>query len=167
MTKEHLYKLTTTWTGNTGDGTSNYRSYERSITISTANKVDILATSDTAFNSDKTKHNPEELLLASISSCHLLWYLHLCSETGVTVVNYSDEAIGKMKEIAGGGGHFTEVILHPDVIVSDDSMIEKAKDLHHQANKLCYIANSCNFPILHKPSIRSTGSKANIAKDFF
>jgi len=155
MTKEHLYKLTTTWTGNTGDGTSNYRSYERSLTISTANKVDILATSDTAFNSDKTKHNPEELLLASISSCHLLWYLHLCSETGVTVVNYSDEAIGKMKEIAGGGGHFTEVILHPYVIVSDDSMIKKAKDLHHQANKLCYIANSCNFPILHKPIIKT------------
>ncbi len=83
MPKQHHYKLTTSWTGNTGTGTSNYRSYERSVTISAENKVDISATSDTAFNTDKTKHNPEELLLASISSCHLLWYLHLCSEAGV------------------------------------------------------------------------------------
>ncbi len=153
MPKQHHYKLTTSWTGNTGTGTSNYRSYERSVTISAENKVDILATSDTAFNSDKSKHNPEELLLASISSCHLLWYLHLCSEAGVIVIDYIDKATGTMIEIANGGGHFTEVVLFPTVVVMDDSMVEKAIALHHKANKLCYIANSCNFPILHKPTI--------------
>jgi organic hydroperoxide reductase OsmC/OhrA len=153
MPKQHHYKLTTSWTGNTGSGTSNYSSYERSVTISAENKVDISATSDTAFNTDKTKHNPEELLLASISSCHLLWYLHLCSEAGVIVTDYFDKATGTMIETANGGGHFTEVVLFPTVVVMDDSMVEKAIALHHKANKLCYIANSCNFPILHKPTI--------------
>ncbi len=154
MSKQHRYQLKTTWTGNTGTGTSNYRSYERSLTIAAEGKVDILATSDTAFNSDKTKHNPEEMLLASISSCHMLWYLHLCSEAGVVVMDYTDNATGIMIETADGGGHFTEVILSPTITVNHSSMKEKAIALHQKANKLCYIANSCNFPILHKPIIK-------------
>ena len=153
MQKQHYYSLKTEWTGNTGQGTLNYRSYERSLTISANNKADILCTSDTAFNSDKTKHNPEELLLASISSCHLLWYLHLCSEAGIVVEEYSDNARGIMVETTTGG-HFTEVTLFPTIIVSEESMISKAIELHAKANKLCYIANSCNFPILHQPEIK-------------
>lgn len=153
MPSQHRYKLKTTWTGNTGTGTSNYSSYERSLTISAEGKTDILATSDTAFNSDKTKHNPEELLLASISSCHMLWYLHLCSEAGVIVTNYIDDATALMIETPDGGGHFTEVVLSPTITITDPSMMETAITLHQKANKLCYIANSCNFPILHKPTI--------------
>lgn len=155
MQKEHHYKLRTTWTGNTGTGTSNYRCYERSLAISAENKVDILGTSDTAFNTDKTRHNPEELLLAAISSCHLLWYLHLCSEAGVVVLDYVDNAAGTMIETADSGGHFTEIILSPAITVTDASMIEKAIQLHQKANKLCYIANSCNFPIRHQPTIKT------------
>ena len=153
MNKEHHYKITTTWTGNSGEGTSNYRSYERSLTISINNKADILATSDTAFNSDKTKHNPEELFLASIASCHMLWYLHLCSENGIVIIDYVDNATGTMIETSDGGGHFTEVILFPTVTVSHETMIKPALELHQKANKRCYIANSCNFPILHKPVV--------------
>ncbi len=155
MAKEHQYRLTTEWTGNTGNGTSNYRAYERSLTVMAENKADILCTSDTAFNSDKTKHNPEELLLASISSCHLLWYLHLCSQAGVVVHEYKDKATAIMLETADGGGHFTEVTLYPCITISDGSMTDKAMELHKEANKLCYIANSCNFPIHHKPTIKS------------
>ncbi len=152
--KVHQYKITSTWTGNTGQGTKTYRGYERSLTVSAANKVDLLCTSDTAFNSDKTKHNPEELLLAAISSCHLLWYLHLCSEAGVNVTAYVDNPIGFMSETADGGGRFTEVTLYPTIIVTEQSMVEKAMKLHEDANRLCYIANSCNFPIHHKPTIK-------------
>jgi organic hydroperoxide reductase OsmC/OhrA len=119
------------------------------------NKADILCTSDTAFNSDRTKHNPEELLLASISTCHLLWYLHLCSEAGVIVLEYTDNATGTMIETADGGGHFIEVTLYPSIIVSEESMTDKALQLHKAANKLCYIANSCNFPIHHKPTVKT------------
>ncbi|MFZ1788863.1 MAG: OsmC family protein [Saprospiraceae bacterium] len=151
MDREHFYKLSTEWTGNTGQGTSNYRTYERSHEIKVEGKAQIAASSDPSFRGDKTKHNPEELFLASLSSCHMLWYLHLCSDAGVVVESYVDHATGIMTETSDGGGHFTNVTLHPEVIVFHPSMIEKAESLHHEANKLCFIANSCNFPIDHQP----------------
>jgi organic hydroperoxide reductase OsmC/OhrA len=155
MNGQHLYDLTVEWTGNKGKGTSDYRSYERSHTVTINNKVDILCSSDQAFRGDKTKHNPEELFIASISTCHMLWYLHLCSEAGVTVIKYTDNATGVMQETEDGGGHFTSVTLNPIVIVSEKSMEDKANELHHKANKLCFIANSCNFPINHIPTCKT------------
>lgn len=153
MNKTHHYALKVEWTGNTGEGTKDYRSYERNHTISVENKITIAASSDPSFRGDKTKHNPEELFVASISACHMLWYLHLCSDAGIIVTEYADHATGKMTETANGGGIFTEVMLHPTVTITSEAMLEKAMLLHHKANGLCYIANSCNFPILHKPVI--------------
>ncbi len=152
METKHSYNLTIKWTGNKGNGTESYRAYERSHSVLIDNKQEILCSSDPSFRGDKTKHNPEELFLASIASCHMLWYLHLCSEAGIVVVDYSDHATGIMQETADGGGHFTEVILHPVVTITDSNKIEQANALHHNANKLCFIANSCNFPIQHQPS---------------
>lgn len=152
MNGQHKYNLTVKWTGNNGKGTSDYRSYERSHTILAPDKQEILASSDPSFRGDKTRYNPEELLVASISSCHMLWYLHLCSEAGVVVTDYTDRATGTMVETEDGGGHFTEVTLNPIVVVSDKSMMGKANELHPKANQLCFIANSCNFPIYHKPT---------------
>lgn len=151
MGKEHHYKATITWTGNMGIGTKSYKAYNRSHKISIENKVDILASSDPAFLGDNTRHNPEDLLLASLSGCHMLWYLHLCSVNGITVVDYKDDATGTMQETDANGGHFVEVILNPIVIITDPSQIGKANELHHQANKMCFIANSCNFPVRHIP----------------
>ena len=153
MTKQHHYQATVKWTGNKGQGTSNYRAYERSHTIAIGGKQDIAGSSDSAFRGDKTMHNPEELLLASLSACHLLWYLHLCSEAGVIVTDYTDNATGTMTETANGGGHFTEVTLHPAVTVKAQSMIDQAYELHKKANELCFIANSVNFPVHHNPAI--------------
>jgi len=147
--KEHNYKLTVIWTGNKGTGTSNYRAFERSHLIIIDNKTEILGSSDPAFLGDKTKHNPEDLLVASLSSCHMLWYLHLCAEAKIIVVDYVDNTTGIMMETSNGGGHFTEVTLNPIVIVTDISMIEKANELHKKANELCFIANSVNFPVRH------------------
>ena len=155
MSKEHQYALTVKWTGNTGKGTSEYRSYERSHKIVVKNKAEISASSDPAFRGDKTKHNPEELFLASLSSCHMLWYLHLCADAGVVVTDYEDQAEGTMLEGEDGGGQFIEVVLHPKVTISDKSMIQEANALHHEANKRCFIANSCNFPILHEPACKA------------
>ncbi len=156
MNGQHDYQLTVKWTGNTGTGTSNYKAYERSHTIITDNKPDISGSSDPAFRGDKTKHNPEELLLASLSSCHLLWFLHLCAEAGVVVTDYVDNATGIMVETADGGGRFTEVTLNPIVTVAKESMIETANKLHKKANELCFIANSVNFPVHHKPTCITT-----------
>jgi len=153
MTKQHHYKTTIHWTGNKGTGTSSYRNYERSHTIEVQNKTVIEGSSDPAFRGDQTKHNPEELFLSSLSSCHMLWYLHFCSEAGVIVIDYTDEATGIMTETAEGSGHFTSATLHPTVTVAEESMTEKAKELHHKANQFCFIANSVNFPVQHIPTM--------------
>lgn len=152
--KEHLYSVEITWTGNAGTGTSSYKAYERAHLIHVPNKQEIHASSDPLFRGDKTKYNPEELLVASLSSCHMLWYLHLCSENGVVVTEYTDQAKGIMQEGADGGGVFSEVTLYPAVTVADETMIPKAKELHHKANALCFIANSVKFPIHHEPIVR-------------
>jgi len=148
----HFYKATINWTGNLGKGTSQYKAYSRNHEISSEDKPTIYASSDPSFRGEATRYNPEELFVASLSSCHMLWYLHLCSEAGVIVIDYIDNATGTMTETEDGSGHFTEVTLHPVVIVTDASMINKANELHYEAHKFCFVANSCNFPVHHNPS---------------
>lgn len=150
MSKEHHYSATIQWTGNKGEGTTRYDAYERSHTVSISNKPDLLCSSDTPFRGDGTKHNPEDMLLTSLSSCHMLWYLNLCADAGIIVTDYVDNAKGTMVQTGEGGGHFESVVLHPVVTVTEDQMIEKANALHYDANKKCFIANSCNFPVRHE-----------------
>ena len=149
MPSLHNYHATIQWTGNKGSGTDHYKTYERSHTISIAGKPEIFASSDPAFRGDKTKHNPEELLVASLSSCHMLWYLHLCAEAGIIVTDYVDNATGILVETSNASGRFSEVTLNPIVAVTEESMVGKANELHKKANELCFIANSVNFPVKH------------------
>ena len=149
MSKSHQYAMHLVWTGNKGEGTSTYRSYDRSYTISINNKADFFGTADPVFRGDVTKHNPEELLVMSLSSCHLLSYLHLCAVNGIVLTEYEDDAKGTMVEDAVKGGYFTEVNLNITMKITDLSKKEKAAELHHQANKVCFIANSVNFPVKH------------------
>ncbi|MFB5946979.1 OsmC family protein [Albibacterium profundi] len=149
MNKHHKYNLTIRWTGNKGHGTFDSRLYGRDHRIVSANKPDILGSSDPSFRGDKNKHNPEELLVASLSSCHMLWYLDLCASAGVVVVDYHDNAVGIMEEKSDRSGQFIEVTLQPVVTVAESSMVEIANDLHKEANRLCFIANSVNFPVYH------------------
>jgi organic hydroperoxide reductase OsmC/OhrA len=151
MPKVHQYQTSLTWAGNKGSGTMDYRSYDRSYVISIDQKPDILGSSDSAFLGDKGKHNPEDLLVSSLSACHMLWYLHLCSQQGIIVLDYKDHAVGSMAEDADGSGRFTEVILRPVVIVATETDVDRANALHQEANKMCFIANSCNFPVKHEP----------------
>jgi len=152
MEKAHNYSLTIQWTGNRGTGTSGYRDYDRNHTIQAENKIEIPGSSDPAFRGDRTRYNPEEFLVAALSTCHMLSYLHVCVVNGVVVTDYTDNATGIMAETPDGGGHFTEVTLNPVVTVKDESMIAKANELHHKASELCFIARSVNFPVKHKPS---------------
>lgn len=153
MSKQHNFALQVKWTGNKGTGTSDYREYERDHTVITENKTDILCSSDPAFRGDGTKHNPEDFFIASLSSCHMLWYLHLCADAGVVVVDYIDNVTGTLAELPEGG-RFTEVTLHPIITVKDASMREKAIELHETANKKCFIANSVNFKVKHEVSVK-------------
>lgn len=153
MEKEHHYRIGLRWTGNTGEGTSNYKAYSRDHVISVKDKPELPASSDPSFRGNPQRYNPEELLVASLSSCHMLWYLHLCAVNGVVVVDYQDAAEGVMVETADGAGYFKEVVLRPVIVVASASMLEKAGELHHEANKYCFIANSVRFSVRHAPEI--------------
>jgi organic hydroperoxide reductase OsmC/OhrA len=153
LSKTHTYTCTVTWTGNTGSGTSSYAAYARDHVYSAAGKPDVPGSSDPAFRGDARRYNPEELLVASLSSCHMLWYLHLCAEAGVNVVAYKDYPVGAMAEDAAKGGYFTKVTLHPRVAIAGGSDAAKARALHHPAHAKCYIANSVNFPVAVEPEI--------------
>ena len=152
MKGQHNYSLSVKWTGNRGQGTTGAADYDRSHIISVKNKVDISGSSDTPFRGDASRHNPEDMLVASLSTCHMLWYLHLCADAGVIVTDYTDNATGTMAELTTGGGHFIEVVLHPLVTVKEASMISMANELHEKAHEKCFIANSVNFPVRHEPT---------------
>jgi organic hydroperoxide reductase OsmC/OhrA len=145
--KTHSYEISTVWTGNTGEGTSAYDGYARDHIVQGEGKPSVKGSSDPAFRGDATRYNPEELLVASLSSCHMLWYLHLCSVNGINVQEYKDRATGRLEEGADGSGHFVEVVLHPNVWITPESDPDKAKALHEEAHRLCFIANSVNFPV--------------------
>ncbi|MEV4628811.1 OsmC family protein [Micromonospora sp. NPDC049523] len=152
MARQHSYDTVVTWTGNRGTGTSGYRDYDRDHEVAADGPVTIAGSSDPAFRGDRTRWNPEQLLLASLSQCHLLWYLHLCAEAGVVVTDYVDRAVGAMTEDADGG-RFTEVLLRPEVTVAEPDMVEPATRLHADAHRACFIANSVNFPVRHEPIV--------------
>ena len=149
--REHTYVVTINWTGNRGTGTSGYRAYARAHDIGAQGKPPIPASSDPAFQGDRTRYNPEELLVASLSSCHMLWYLHLCSAEGILVQAYEDIAEGVMAERPDGGGAFVEVVLAPEITLSPGSNLERARALHADAHRKCFTANSVNFPVRHEP----------------
>ncbi|MCB9309222.1 MAG: OsmC family protein [Lewinellaceae bacterium] len=149
--KAHKYYLDLNWVGNTGTGTSTYNAYQRDFILSFQNKPDILGSSDSIFLGDQKKHNPEDLFLASIATCHMLWYLHLCADHKIVVLQYSDHPEGVLTLKKDGSGRFTEVTLHPKVVISDDSDVDKATSLHHLASQYCFIANSLNFEVQYLP----------------
>jgi len=153
-TRVHRYQVQIVWTGNTGEGTANYRAYKRDHEISvTGKQAPILGTSDPLFRGDADRYNPEELLVSALSACHMLWVLHLCADAGITITEYSDEPLGLMNENADGSGEFTEVTLRPVMKISDAGMISQAKALHHRAHELCAIARSVNFPVVCAPTV--------------
>lgn len=149
--RDHTYLVTTTWRGNTGTGTSGYRAYERTHDVAAPGKPPIPASSDPAFRGDRRRYNPEEMLVAALSSCHMLWYLHLCSAEGIVVHAYEDIAEGVMTEQKDGGGAFSQVVLQPEVTLDPGADLDRARALHADAHAKCFIANSVNFPIRHEP----------------
>ncbi|MDA0672129.1 MAG: OsmC family protein [Cyanobacteria bacterium] len=150
--KIHTYTLAVTWTGNQGQGTAHYRSYSRNHDIVAPGKGAIAGSADPAFRGDASRYNPEELLVATLSSCHMLWYLHLCAEAGIVVTAYGDSPVGTLAETTTGGGHFTEVVLKPQVTLAQGDR-QRAIALHSQAHHLCFIANSVNFPVYCEPTV--------------
>jgi organic hydroperoxide reductase OsmC/OhrA len=150
-TKEHRYRPTILWTGNTGTGTSSYQAYERAHIISMPGKTDIAGSSDQNFRGDASRWNPEDLLVASAATCHMLWYLHLCSVNDVVVLDYRDDPEGLMIEEANGSGAFSRIVLRPRIKLAARSSEQRARQLHHEAHTMCFIANSVKCEIVTEP----------------
>ncbi|MGJ7439709.1 OsmC family protein [Aquipuribacter sp. MA13-6] len=149
----HSYQVAAVWTGNRGSGTSGYRDYARSVEVTSDGVPPLALSADRAFRGDRTRWNPELLLLAALSECHLLSYLHVCVQAGVVVTGYRDLADGTMVEDGVGGGRFTEVVLRPQVVVAEQSMVDAATGAHAEASQRCFIAASVAFPVRHEPRV--------------
>jgi organic hydroperoxide reductase OsmC/OhrA len=155
MSKQHNYSTIITWKGGQGKGTLDYKSYSRDHEITIRGKPALQGSSDQVFRGNPSKHTPEDMLVSSLASCHMLWYLHLCAVNSVVVISYTDEASGVMMENDDGSGQFTAVTLRPRVTVTERSMIPKAHSLHDDAHKMCFVARSVNFPVEHLPEIQA------------
>ncbi|WP_305091528.1 OsmC family protein [Prescottella sp. R16] len=157
---EHHYTLTVAWTGNRGVGTADHRAYGREHRVSAPAKPDLPGSSDPAFRGDPTRWNPEELLVASLAQCHMLWFLSLAASAGIVVTGYTDRPTGTMAEEPSGAGQFTEVTLNPEVTVCDRNpsgaldadLLATIESLHQKANEMCFIARSVNFAVRHRPT---------------
>lgn len=151
--KQHTYATRTEWTGNQGRGTADYRAYSRQHVISAPGKPELPGSSDPAFRGDASRWNPEDLMVASLSSCHMLWYLHLCAQAQIVVVAYRDDATGTMVEDADGGGRFSGAVLRPVATLAAGADAARAAALHEEAHRKCFIANSVNFPVAIEPTV--------------
>lgn len=151
--KEHIYSVNVKWTGNLGEGTKKYTGYSRDHEIQAVGKPLILGSSDPAFRGDETRYNPEDLFVSTISTCHMLWYLHLCTVNKIIVIKYEDTPKGIMTETESGSGQFQKVTLYPSIVIKATDKMKLAKTLHQEAHKYCFIANSVNFEVACEPTI--------------
>lgn len=152
MNRPHRYRVDVVWTGNRGSGTDGYRNYSRNHVIRIPGKPELAGSSDPTFRGDATRHNPEDMLVTALSTCHMLSYLHMATVAGVVVTDYRDAAEGTMVT-EGDGGHFTEVVLRPTVTITAASDPAKAEAAHEAAHHACFIANSVNFPVRCEPRV--------------
>ena len=151
MIHKHTFKATLSWEKIESAQEDTKRIFLKSHTISIEGKETLSVSAAKAFKGDPELHNPEDLLLSSLMSCHMMSYLYVCAKNNVEVLQYNDQAQAILETYADGSGKIVEVQINPQVIIQDASQLELALSLHKEANKLCFIANSCNFPVLHAP----------------
>ena len=154
MAARHLFEASLTWSGAAQGPARVYDQYSREFSVEIAGKPALTGSAAPPYLGDASLHNPEDLLLIAVSSCHLLSYLALCVRAGVSVVSYRDRCTATMT-VQDGRMRIVEATLRPEVVVAAGSDEAKAQALHEQANRLCFIANSVNFPIVHQPTVRS------------
>jgi len=152
MSKQHDYTARVEWTGNRGEGTRTYRGYDRSWEVATPGKPVIRCSNDPLLGGDPTLPNPEDLLLASLSACHMLWYLHLASEAGIVVGSYRDDPIGVGETSPNGAGRFLRATLKPRISVREGTDLLEADAIHYRIHEYCFIARSVNFPVAYEAS---------------
>jgi organic hydroperoxide reductase OsmC/OhrA len=150
MARQHEFSATIAWTGDRGEGTRHYRGYDRSWRIATPGRPPVECSNDPALGGDPAKPNPEDLLLASLAACHMLWYLHLASEAGIVVRGYEDSPLGVGETGSRGEGRFLRAVLRPTVVVARGTDLARADALHHEVRNYCFIARSVNFTVSYE-----------------
>ena len=150
MAKQHDFDAKIVWTGNRGEGTAHYKAYDRTWQVQTPGKQVIHCSNDPLLGGDPTLHNPEDMLISALSACHMLWYLHLASDAGVTVMGYEDDAVGHGESEPSGAGRFIGATLRPRITVAEGTDLAKADAIHHEIHKVCFIARSVAFPVAYK-----------------
>jgi len=154
MSINHTFKAKVNWLLNEGENTQNPRTFSRNHNVFIDKKLTSLDVSAAKmFRGDEALYNPEDLLLSALASCHMMSYLYVCSLHHIEVLSYTDCAEGDLEVDASGRGSFKMVRLKPIVTIKDVSKKELALSLHNKANSLCFIANSCNFPIAHVATV--------------
>ncbi len=152
--RTHRYQISNRWAGNLGTGTSGYRAYSRDHELTGAEKAGVIpGSSDPMFRGDRSRFNPEELLVGALSACHMLWVLHLCADAGIVILDYADDALGEVVEHEDGAAEFVHVVLHPRMVIRDARRIADAVALHDRAHEVCCLARSVNFPVTHQPAV--------------
>ena len=102
--------------------------------------------------SDAAGVDPEEALVASVSSCHMLWFLSLAQNAGLDIASYADTAEGEMGRIGPGRVAITRIVLRPEIAFNGRQPdAEELTRLHHEAHELCFIANSLKTEITVEP----------------
>lgn len=152
--KQQQFRVTTTWTGNLGTGTSSYSAYSRNHEFSAPGKASRIEGSSAVARGDHSRYNPEELLVSALSACHMMWVLHLCSSAGIVVTEYVDEPVGDMAEHSDGSGEFTRVVLRPRITIADAARAGEMQAIHERAHHVCCMARSVNFPVMCEGEVR-------------
>lgn len=103
--------------------------------------------------SDAAAVDPEETFVASLSSCHMLWFLSIAAGRGFVVDSYRDAATGLMAKNTNGKLAMVRVTLRPEVQFSGDRLPNRSEqvEMHHQAHEECFIANSVRSELLCEP----------------
>ena len=142
---EHRIRLT--WTD--GGKPFTYESYPREHEIEFKDGQDRLtASASPAYKGDGKHGDPEDLLVAALSSCHMLSFLAICTKKKITVQSYEDDAVGFL-ENEGGNLWITKVILRPKIMSNADAAT--LEQIHHLAHKACFIANSVKTQVTVEP----------------
>lgn len=152
--KQHIYRSEIRWTGNTGQGTAHYRAYTRDWVVAVSGKPEIPCSNDPLLGGNPGLMNPEDMLLSALSGCHMLWYLHLAADAGITVTTYEDSPEGQGDVEPGGAARFVSVILRPRINVKPGADLDRAHAIHHEIHNVCFIARSVNFPVHIEADIR-------------
>ena len=155
MAKQHEHSARVEWTGNRGDGTRTYRGYDRTWDIATPGKPVIHCSNDPLLGGDPGLPNPEDLLIASLSACHMLWYLHLASVAGIVIHSYRDNPVGIGETSPNGAGRFLSATLRPHIVVEAGADLAEAEAIHHRVHEFCFIARSVNFPVRYVPTFET------------